>query len=133
MICYSFQTTYEVIYQRMILSFHGLCVNVVAFWAVAPCSLCAGYQSFGEIVTSLFRVETSRVQRVIHTHTHIYIREYARGKVVKSFRRRRRGKRRRVPLKMCPVSFASAKLLLPSEVAYFFLFYVPAGEEILCP
>lgn len=124
MICYSFQTTYDVIYQSKILGFHGLCVNVMVFWTVAPCSLCEGYQSFGELVTSVFRVETSRVQTVI----------YARGKVVNLFRRRGKGNRRRVPLKMCPVLFTSVKSLLPSEVAYFFLlFYIPAGVEILCP
>jgi hypothetical protein len=118
MICYSFQTTYELIYQSNILGFHGLCFNVMVFWTVAPCSLCAGYQSFGEPVTSVFRVETSREQTVI----------YACGKVVNLFRRRGKGNRRHVPLKMCPVSFTSAKSLLPSEVANFSYFFIfPLG------
>jgi hypothetical protein len=62
-------------------------------WTVAPRSLCAGYQSFGELVTSVFRVKTSRVQTVIY----IYIYIYTRGKFVNFFRRRRQGNRRRVP------------------------------------
>jgi glycopeptide antibiotics resistance protein len=84
---------------------------------MAPCRLCAEYQSFGELVTSVFIEKTSRVQRIIIIYVCVCVCVcVCMWKVCEFILQKGQENRRRVPVKISPVSFTSAKSLLSSEV-----------------